>query len=83
MVDSERPDAPDTIPTWDDATLAELRAYGTERDVAAGEVLLRSGQRATGFYVVLAGELEVVRPPTSPSGSGRSAPDSSWAPSAS
>ena len=62
MVDSERPDAPDTIPTWEDATLAELRAYGTERDVAAGEVLLRSGQRATGFYVVLAGELEVVSP---------------------
>jgi thioredoxin reductase (NADPH) len=60
-VDSER-SAPDPFPTWDAATLAELAPYGVERDVAPGEELLRAGRRSEGFYVVLDGEVEVVRP---------------------
>ena len=61
-MDSERGDAPDAFPTWDADTLAELRSYGAERHVVAGEVLLRAGRRSEGFYVVLEGEVEVVRP---------------------
>jgi thioredoxin reductase (NADPH) len=61
-VDSERREAPDAFPTWDADTLAELRSYGTERDVVEGEELLRAGRRSEGFYVVLEGEIEVVRP---------------------
>lgn len=56
------PDDATAFPTWDDATLAELAGYGRERAVAPGDVLLQAGQATTGFFVVLAGELEVVRP---------------------
>ena len=61
-MDSERRDAPDPFPTLDEAPLAELRSYGREREVAAGEVLLQAGRRSSGFFVVLDGEVEVVRP---------------------
>jgi thioredoxin reductase (NADPH) len=50
------------FPTWDAATIDELRAYGSERAVSAGDVLLQAGRRSEGFYVVLDGEIEVVRP---------------------
>jgi thioredoxin reductase (NADPH) len=60
-VDSEQ-QASDAFPTWDDATLAELGEYGAERDVAAGDELLHAGQASCSFYVVLEGEVEVVRP---------------------
>jgi thioredoxin reductase (NADPH) len=56
------PDDPAAFPVWDTTTLAELADYGRERDVAAGEVLLQAGRATTGFFVVLDGELEVVRP---------------------
>jgi thioredoxin reductase (NADPH) len=56
------PQAFDPFPTWDESTLAELSSYGTEREVVAGEVLLHAGHRTEGFYVVLDGEVEVVRP---------------------
>jgi thioredoxin reductase (NADPH) len=52
----------EAFPTLDVPVLAELAPYGTEREVAAGEVLLQAGHVASGFYVVLEGELEVVRP---------------------
>jgi thioredoxin reductase (NADPH) len=72
--DSPPPDSPppgfppyvprpgDAYPTWDAATLADLSEYGFEREVPAGEVLLHAGRRTTAFYVVLEGEVEVVRP---------------------
>jgi thioredoxin reductase (NADPH) len=56
------PPPTDAFPTWDAATLADLSDYGTEREVADGEVLLHAGRRTTAFYVVLEGEVEVVRP---------------------
>lgn len=61
-MDSERRPAPEGFPTWDADTLAELAPYGIERPVAEGEELLRAGRRSEGFYVVLEGEVEVVRP---------------------
>src|SRR5690349_1720546 len=46
----------------DDEQLEELRAFGTERAVAAGDVLYRAGDSDFDFYVVLEGEVEIVRP---------------------
>ncbi len=52
----------DAFPTWDAGVLAELSEYGVERDVVPGEELLHAGRASSGFYVVLEGEIEVVRP---------------------
>jgi len=41
--------------------LAELAPFGTERAVAAGEVLYRAGDESYNFFVVLEGEVEIVR----------------------
>jgi thioredoxin reductase (NADPH) len=45
-----------------DAQIAELAPFGTEREVAAGDVLFEAGDEAYDFFVVLAGEVDVVRP---------------------
>jgi thioredoxin reductase (NADPH) len=50
------------FPTWGDDVLSELAGFGVERDVAPGEELLTAGQPSCGFYVVLEGEIDVVRP---------------------
>ena len=56
------------LPTFDDAQLAAIAPFGEEREVSAGEVLYSaddSPDLACGrpsFFVVLDGEVEVVRP---------------------
>jgi thioredoxin reductase (NADPH) len=50
--------------TLDAAALAVLAPFGTERPVAAGEILIRAGDATYDFLVVLEGEVEVVRPGT-------------------
>jgi len=53
-----------TDPLWvtlDDAELAELMPYGTERTVAAGEVLYRAGDNDYPFFVILEGTASVER----------------------
>ena len=47
--------------TLSDAELAELAPFGTERAVAAGDVLYRAGDDEYDFFVVLEGEVEIVR----------------------
>jgi thioredoxin reductase (NADPH) len=44
-----------------EAQLTELATFGTERAVAAGEVLYRAGDDGYDFFVVLEGEMEIVR----------------------
>jgi thioredoxin reductase (NADPH) len=44
------------------AELAELAPYGEERDVVAGDVLFSPSDAAYDFWVVVHGEVEVVRP---------------------
>ena len=44
--------------------LATLAAFGTERAVAAGEVLYRPGDSDIELFVVLAGSAQIVRPDT-------------------
>jgi len=46
----------------DAAAIAELAQFGTERDVDFGEVLFRAGDDAGDFTVILAGDVEIVRP---------------------
>jgi len=48
-------------PRFDEPTLLELAAFGTERAVTAGEVLYRAGDASYDFYVVLEGRAEIVR----------------------
>ena len=43
-----------------DAELAELRPLGVRRTVSAGEYLYQEGDAAYDFYVVLAGEVEIL-----------------------
>jgi len=49
------------FPVLDQATLAELAEFGTVRELAAGEVLYRSGAEVWDLFVVLSGEFQVVR----------------------
>ena len=49
----------DAFPVLSDAHLDRLRALGTERDVAAGEVLFHEGDRGYDFFVVLDGRVAV------------------------
>ena len=48
-------------PTFDDDALAELAGFGHRRAVGGGEVLYGPGDDPPGFFVVLEGEIEVVR----------------------
>jgi thioredoxin reductase (NADPH) len=57
------------LPTLDAGQLAVVEPFGEARDVAAGDVLYRAGESAAdpscsrpSFYVVLEGEVEIVRP---------------------
>jgi thioredoxin reductase (NADPH) len=47
--------------TLDDATLEELLPFGTLRSVERGEVLYRAGEATPDFFVILDGEVEIVR----------------------
>jgi thioredoxin reductase (NADPH) len=49
-------------PIFGDRELAALAAFGEERVVAPGEVLFQADEQSTDFFVVLDGEVQVVRP---------------------
>jgi thioredoxin reductase (NADPH) len=49
------------VVTFDASQLAELAEFGEERTVTAGEVLFRAGDETFDFFVVLEGEIEVIR----------------------
>jgi thioredoxin reductase (NADPH) len=48
--------------TFDDAMIAELSEFGEIGAYAAGDTLYRAGDESPDFFVVLDGEIEVVRP---------------------
>ena len=50
------------FPTLTPAQIERVRARGRVRRVAAGEVLAEAGRPVTQFFVVLAGQVDVVRP---------------------
>ena len=43
------------------AELDELREFGVERPVAVGELLFRAGDLVENFFVVLEGEVDIIR----------------------
>jgi thioredoxin reductase (NADPH) len=49
------------FPTFDKTALAELAGFGRQRPIAGGEVLYGPGDDPPGFFVVLKGEIEIVR----------------------
>jgi len=54
----------DTLAAWpelSDEQLAELMPFGAERSVEAGDVLYRAGDADFDFFVVLEGEVEILR----------------------
>ena len=50
------------FPRLTDAQLQRIEHYGTRRVVQDGEILFRQGDEGVHFYVILSGELDVVRP---------------------
>ena len=57
-----RPTAADeTFPTLTAAQIARVASHGKMRQVESGDVLLRAGEHAEQFFVVIAGRIEIVR----------------------
>ncbi len=52
---------PGAFPALSAAELAEIAAFGSERQTAAGELLFEAGEASYDLFVVLEGEVEVVR----------------------
>ena len=74
--------APGRSPVLDAGQLEVLCRYGTERDVAAGEVLFADGDETYDLIVMLDGTAEIIqgyRPGPAPRSSPRTAGASSWA----
>src|SRR4051794_16606343 len=49
------------FPVLDARQLAEVAEFGTEREVEAGDVLYGAGDRGYDFFVLLEGQVEIVR----------------------
>ena len=50
------------FPRLSPAQIERISAVGRRREVRAGELLIDIGDQKTGFYVVLSGSVDVVRP---------------------
>jgi len=50
------------FPTLDAGQIARIASHGVVRPITRGEVLIESGQTDVPFFVVKAGEIEVIRP---------------------
>jgi thioredoxin reductase (NADPH) len=62
--ETEHPNSESENPAWpqlDANELAELATFGETREVHAGDVLYRAGDRSYDFFVVLEGEISIVR----------------------
>jgi thioredoxin reductase (NADPH) len=57
-----RPRADRLYPTLTPAQLARVASHGRRRQVAQGEVLVQAGESAARVFVILAGQIDVVRP---------------------
>jgi thioredoxin reductase (NADPH) len=50
------------VPTLTAAQIARIAAHGRLRQVQPGDVLVKAGDRTSHFYVVIKGQIELVRP---------------------
>src|SRR5438128_1164840 len=55
------PRADEMVPTLTEAQVARVAAHGHARQVERGEVLVETGERIARFFVVTAGQIEIVR----------------------
>jgi len=58
---SERMDQDRLFPTLGPAQIARIESHGRRRPIARGDVLMDIGDRSLAFFVVLGGEVQVVR----------------------
>ena len=56
------PDAALMFPTLTSAQIARIASHGVTRPVTRGEVLIEGGQTDVPFFVLQAGEIDVIRP---------------------
>ena len=56
------PDAALLFPTLTSAQIARIASHGVTRPITRGEVLIEGGQTDVPFFVLKAGEIEVIRP---------------------
>jgi thioredoxin reductase (NADPH) len=56
------PRAEQMFPTLTPAQIARIAAHGSVRPIRSGEVLVEAGQQSVPFYVVTAGQIEIVQP---------------------
>jgi len=54
--------ADEMVPTLTAAQIARIAAHGRLRQVQPGEVLVKAGDHTSHFYVVIKGQIELVRP---------------------
>ena len=54
------------FPKLTPAQISRIEARGNMRDVQVGEVLVEQGDSAVPFFVVVSGEIEIVRPSGGP-----------------
>jgi thioredoxin reductase (NADPH) len=59
---SDRMDQDKLFPTLSEAQIARIASHGHRRSIARGDVLMDVGDRSLAFFVVLAGEIQVLRP---------------------
>jgi len=50
------------FPKLTSAQIARVAVHGTAREVNVGEILIQQGERGFPFFVVMSGELEIIRP---------------------
>ena len=54
--------AEQTFPTLTPPQIARIDAHGRKRQIQRGEVLVEAGDQVVPFFVVTAGQVEIVRP---------------------
>lgn len=59
---SSAPDAALLFPTLTSAEIARIASHGVTRPITRGEVLIEGGQTDVPFFVLQAGQIEVIRP---------------------
>jgi len=61
IIQSAKARAEEIVPTLTEAQVARIAAYGRARRVRRGEVLVEAGMPTARFFVVTAGQIEIVR----------------------
>jgi CRP-like cAMP-binding protein len=61
IIQAAKAPAEKIVPTLTEAQIARIAAHGRARRVQRGEVLVEAGMRTARFFVVTAGQIEIIR----------------------